>query len=109
MERCKRSGGVVHVAASGEASWHGFACAIVEGLKARGIKLAVEQVVPISTDQYPTKARRPRNSRLDLTRLQSVFGITPPHWQDALSPELDRLAQELGAGQGVAPRSKARY
>ena len=76
-ERCKRSGGVVHMAASGEVSWHGFACAIVDGLKARGVKLAVEQVVPISTDQYPTKARRPRNSRLDLTRLQSVFGITP--------------------------------
>jgi dTDP-4-dehydrorhamnose reductase len=93
-ERCKRSGGVVHMAASGEVSWHGFASAIVEGLKARGVKLAAEQVVPISTDQYPTKARRPRNSRLDLTRLQSVFGITPAHWQDALMPELDRLAQE---------------
>ena len=94
-ERCKRSGGVVHVAASGEASWHGFACAIVEGLKARGVKLAVEQVVPISTDQYPTKARRPRNSRLDLTRLQSVFGITPPHWQDAL------VAGTRSAGAGI--------
>ena len=97
LECCKRSGGVVHMAASGEVSWHGFACAIVDGLKARGVELAVEQVVPISTDQYPTKARRPRNSRLDLTRLQSVFGITPPHWQDALSPELDRLARELSA------------
>jgi dTDP-4-dehydrorhamnose reductase len=94
LECCKRSGGVVHTAASGEVSWHGFACAIVDGLKARGVELAVEQVVPIGTDQYPTKARRPRNSRLDLTRLQSVFGITPPHWQDALTPELDRLAQE---------------
>jgi dTDP-4-dehydrorhamnose reductase len=91
-ERCRQSGGVVHVAASGEVSWHGFACAIGEGLKARGIKLAVEQIVPIGTDEYPTKARRPRNSRLDLTRLRSVFGITPPPWQDALSPELDQLA-----------------
>ena len=92
--RAAQSGGLVHVAAAGETSWHGFACAIVEGLKARGIKLAVEQIAPISTDQYPTKARRPRNSRLDLTRLQSVFGITPPHWQEALALELDRLAGE---------------
>jgi dTDP-4-dehydrorhamnose reductase len=96
-ERCKRSGGVVHMAASGETSWHGFACAIVEGLRARGIKLSVEQVVPISTDQYPTKARRPGNSRLDLTRLRSVFDVTPPSWQDALVPELDRSAWELSA------------
>jgi dTDP-4-dehydrorhamnose reductase len=99
-ERCKQSGGTVHVAASGEVSWHGFACATVDGLKARGIKLAVEQVVPIGTDQYPTKAQRPRNSRLDLTRMQSVFGITPPHWQEALSPELDRLAREFGNTPG---------
>jgi dTDP-4-dehydrorhamnose reductase len=99
LECCKRSGGVVHMAASGEASWHGFACAIVEGLKARGLKLAIEQVVPISTDQYPTKAQRPRNSRLNLTRLQSVFDITPPSWQDALSPELNHLAREFGSAQ----------
>jgi dTDP-4-dehydrorhamnose reductase len=95
-ERCKQSGGVVHVAASGEVSWHGFACAIVEGLQTRGVKLAVERVVPISTEQYPTSAQRPRNSRLDLTRLQSVFGITPPHWQEALAAELNHLARELG-------------
>jgi dTDP-4-dehydrorhamnose reductase len=96
QQRCTRSGGLVHVAAIGEASWHGFACAIVEGLKARGITLAVQHVAPISTDQYPTKARRPHNSRLDLTRLQSVFGVTPPHWQEALSLELDQLAREFG-------------
>jgi dTDP-4-dehydrorhamnose reductase len=98
--RCPQCGGLVHVAAAGETSWHGFACAIVEGLTERGIRLAVEHVAPISTDQYPTKARRPRNSRLDLARLQSVFGITPPHWQEALSPELDRLAQEFGDAWG---------
>ncbi len=99
-QRSAQSGGLVHLAAAGETSWHGFACAIVEGLKARGVKLAVEQIVPISTDQYPTKARRPRNSRLDLTRLQSVFGITPPHWQEALALELDRLALELSSAAG---------
>jgi dTDP-4-dehydrorhamnose reductase len=94
-ECCKRSGGVVHLAASGEVSWHGFACAIVDGLQARGVKLAVERVVPIGTDQYPTKAPRPRNSRLDLTRLQSVFAITPLHWQEALAAELNHLAREF--------------
>jgi dTDP-4-dehydrorhamnose reductase len=91
-----QSGGLIHVAAAGETSWHGFACAIVEGLRERGIRLTVERVAPISTDQYPAKAPRPLNSRLDLMRLQSVFGITPPHWQEALSLELDRLAAEFG-------------
>jgi dTDP-4-dehydrorhamnose reductase len=95
--RCTQSGGLVHVAAAGATSWHGFACAIVEGLRERGIRLAAERVAPISTDQYPTKARRPLNSRLDLTRLQSAFGMMPPHWQMALSPELDQLAAEFSS------------
>jgi dTDP-4-dehydrorhamnose reductase len=90
-----RAGGLVHVATSGATSWHGFATAIVEGLRARGVKLAVERVVPIRTEDYPVKATRPRNSRLDLTRLAEVFGIVPPLWSEALAIELDALAVEL--------------
>jgi dTDP-4-dehydrorhamnose reductase len=99
-ENCGRAGGLVHLAACGETSWCGFACAIVEGLKARGVALAVEQIVPIASEDYRTKAKRPRNSRLDLSRLQTVFGIAPPSWQNALVPELDRLARELTATNG---------
>jgi dTDP-4-dehydrorhamnose reductase len=93
--RSAQANGLVHVAASGETSWHGFACAIVEGLKHRGVSLAVEDVIPISTDKYPARAKRPHNSRLDLTRLQTVFGIVPRHWRTALEPELDKVAHEI--------------
>jgi dTDP-4-dehydrorhamnose reductase len=96
-ELCARAGGVVHLGASGETSWYGFAGAIVDGLRARGVTLAVERIVPIAAKDYPTKAQRPRNSRLDLRRLQTLLGITPPLWQNALAPELDRLAQEFKA------------
>ncbi len=99
-ERCAGAGGLVHLAASGETSWYGFACAIVDGLKARGVAVAAKRIVPITSADYPTKARRPQNSRLDLSRLQSIFGIAPPPWQNALSPELDRLARELTATNG---------
>jgi dTDP-4-dehydrorhamnose reductase len=99
-ERCAGAGGLVHLAASGETSWYGFVCAIVEGLKARGVAVAAKRIVPIASADYPTKARRPQNSRLDLSRLQSIFGITPPSWHIALSPELDRLARELTATNG---------
>jgi dTDP-4-dehydrorhamnose reductase len=94
-ERFAASGGLVNVAASGVTSWHGFAAAIVEGLKRRGVALAAENVVPIRTGDYPTKARRPANSRFDLSRLSRVFGIETPAWDVALAPELDRLADEL--------------
>jgi dTDP-4-dehydrorhamnose reductase len=93
-ERFGKAGGLVNVAASGEASWHGFAVQIVEGLRSRGIELAVQRIVPLRTDEYPTKAKRPQNSRFDLARLRNLFGISPPSWNDALSRELDLTAQE---------------
>ena len=95
--RCGEANGLVNLVASGETSWHGFASAIVEGLKERNVALAVEHVCPITSAEYPTRATRPHNSRLDLTRLHNIFGITTPHWRDALAPELDALAQELAA------------
>ena len=94
-DRCALSNGIVHLTASGETNWHGFACAIVDGLRKRGVKLTVNEVVPIKTEDYPTPAKRPLNSRLDLTRLCQVFKIAPARWLDALDPELDVLAEEL--------------
>ena len=83
--------GLVHLAASGEASWYDFASAIVAGLRSCAVSLAVKRVLPIRTDQYPTPAKRPYNSRLDLSRLKSIFGITPPQWDVALGVELDQM------------------
>lgn len=93
--RWSRAGGTIHLSASGETSWHGFASAIVEGLRARDVALAVESLVPITSAEFPTKARRPRNSRLDIARLRAEFGIETPAWSTALEPELDHLAKEL--------------
>src|SRR5262249_16998090 len=95
--RARKAQGLVHFAAAGEASWHDFATAIVDGLRARGIPLAVEPITPIPTEAYPTRAMRPRNSRLDCGRIHEVFGVTPPRWQDVLDRELDVLAAELAA------------
>jgi len=92
---CARAKGLVNLSAAGETSWHGFATAIVDGLKARGMTLAIEQVHPIPSEAYPTRAKRPRNSRLDLSRLRQVFGVTPRPWRDALASELNLLAKEL--------------
>jgi dTDP-4-dehydrorhamnose reductase len=94
-DRCAQAKGLVHLAARGETSWHGFACAIVEGLRRHGAPLAVADIIPIGTAEYPTRAKRPHNSRLDLARLKTVFGIAPPFWKVALAIELDKLAKEL--------------
>lgn len=86
---------VYHVACSGVTSWHGFAVAILDGLRNRGIAVMADDVVPIATSEYPTKAKRPANSRLDLSRLKASFGLVPPAWETALAVELDALARDL--------------
>jgi dTDP-4-dehydrorhamnose reductase len=93
--RAARAQGLVHVCATGEASWHRFASAIIDGLRSRGVKLNAARVVPIRSDEFPTRAKRPLNSRLDLARLHELFGVRPPHWEQAIEPELDQLAAEL--------------
>jgi dTDP-4-dehydrorhamnose reductase len=106
-ERFQNAGGLIHVAASGETNWYGFAQAIVDGLKVRGITLAVESVAPIHTTEYPTRARRPANSRLNLTRLKTVFGISTPTWDKALAIELDDLATEMASSSPKRVHSAA--
>lgn len=88
--------GIVHLAASGEASWHSFATEIVGGLRSRGVSLAVERIIPIKSEEWAVAARRPLNSRLSLKRLRAVFKIEPPDWRRLLDTELDRLLMEPG-------------
>lgn len=82
-------GGIVDVACSGETSWHGFAMAIVEGMRARGVELKVKTIAAIETAEYPTKAKRPGNSRLSLAGLNYSFGVIPMSWDRAFEIELD--------------------
>lgn len=83
--------GLVHMSASGETSFHGFTTAIVERLRRRDIQLAVDKITAIDTKDFPTKAVRPLNCRLDKSRLAQAFGVTMQNWQDSLDAEMDDL------------------
>jgi dTDP-4-dehydrorhamnose reductase len=98
-ERFTNAGGIVNIAASGQATWFDFATAIVDGLRARDISLKVKAITPVKTEDYPTKAKRPKNSRFDLAQLAQQFAIVPPHWKEGLAVELDALALEMKEGQ----------
>jgi dTDP-4-dehydrorhamnose reductase len=91
---CEASG-IYHLAGQGETSWHGFAAAIFSNLARRGQSVSVLEA--IATEDYPTPARRPRNSRLDSSKAARVFGVQLPQWQVSLETCLDRLmAEEVG-------------
>lgn len=65
--------GVYHATNEGYCSWYEFACEI---FKQAGVTVKVN---PIKTEDYPTKARRPKNSRLYKSPL-----IELENWEDAL-------------------------
>ena len=87
-----RHGGILHAACAGETTWHGFASAIFDEARMHGFRLAVNTVEPIATSQYPTPARRPPYSVLDLNRLKQEFRLAPAPWRDALIEVMDQLA-----------------
>jgi dTDP-4-dehydrorhamnose reductase len=99
QQKFREAGGLVHLAASGEISRHGFACAIVDGLRKRGEQLAVADIAAVTSAEYRAKASRPRNARLGMTRLETVFGLRTPDWRQALDRELDELARDRQDGE----------
>jgi dTDP-4-dehydrorhamnose reductase len=88
--RERDAGGIYHLAAAGETTWHGFAAAIFAGWARRGGR--VPALEAITTAQYPTAAWRPANSRLDCSKAARVFGLALPPWRSSLERCLDELA-----------------
>ncbi|ATD68529.1 dTDP-4-dehydrorhamnose reductase [Luteimonas chenhongjianii] len=84
--------GTWHLTATGETSWHGFAEAIFAGAVERGLLARAPKVEAITTADYPTPAKRPAYSRLDISSLERDFGIALPSWQAALDGVLATLA-----------------
>jgi dTDP-4-dehydrorhamnose reductase len=85
--------GIYHVAAAGETSWHGYARFVVQQARQAGrtLKAGPEQVLPISTADYPTPAKRPHNSRLNCKLFQNTFGLKLPHWENGVAGLLDEI------------------
>ena len=79
--------GVYHASNEGFCSWYEYACAIMEqaGLPAR--------VLPVSSEQYPSRAKRPMNSRMSKDKLTENGFQRLPSWQDALQRYLAELKE----------------
>jgi dTDP-4-dehydrorhamnose reductase len=81
--------GIFHMTGGGDTNWAEFATAIYAASAAAGGPSAC--VVPISTSENPTAARRPANSRLDNNRLANIHGVRLPRWQQSLPACIERL------------------
>ena len=82
-------GGIYHAAGAGETTWCRFAEAIMKTSATKGGPSC--RVRAIATSEYPVRAKRPANSRLDCSKLARTFGIRLPPWQGSLDACLDEL------------------
>ncbi|WP_462381127.1 dTDP-4-dehydrorhamnose reductase [Pseudomonas sp. Marseille-QA0892] len=85
--------GVYHLAASGETTWCGLARYALEQAERAGVPLTVRahEIEAITTERYPTPAPRPRNSRLNVAKLEEAFHLRMPDWQQGVQRVLNEL------------------
>lgn len=88
-DRDEKYRGILHLTGTGEASWAEFAREVLQAAEAYG-RPPVE-VMPIASDQYPSVARRPANSRLSGEKLRQVHGIVLPDWRISTRKVVDTL------------------
>jgi dTDP-4-dehydrorhamnose reductase len=93
-----RKYGTYHLVADGETSWHGYAQWVVTKANALGLKtkIAPDAIRAITTKEYPMPAPRPSNSRLDTSKVMSVFGLNLPSWRDEVAIVLEKLIHSDG-------------
>lgn len=80
--------GLFHFSNRGQTSWYGFADAIRRVAGIENCKL-----VPVTTAEYPTAARRPAYSVMDLTKISNRFRVEIPTWEEALQRCLQKILQ----------------
>ncbi|MBJ6879709.1 dTDP-4-dehydrorhamnose reductase [Vibrio cholerae] len=86
--------GVYHFSGLPHVSWHEFACTIFDKARDQGILNKSLQVNAITTQEYPTPAKRPANSRLDTQKIHQHFGVVASDWKTALNHLIDYKSEE---------------
>ncbi|MDE2257932.1 MAG: dTDP-4-dehydrorhamnose reductase [Xanthomonadaceae bacterium] len=84
--------GTYHLCAAGQCTWFDFAGAIFARALAAGLIARAPRLVPISTTEYPTRARRPAYSVLDCSKIRDAFGLHLPEWRAGLDAVIGELA-----------------
>ncbi|MTJ07976.1 MULTISPECIES: dTDP-4-dehydrorhamnose reductase [unclassified Anabaena] len=85
--------GIYHYTNSGVASWYDLAIAIFEEAEKLGFPLTIENIIPITTPEYPTPTKRPAYSVLACEKISKILGTYPPHWRQRLRLMLKELQE----------------
>ena len=80
--------GVFHFSNYGEASWYDFAAKIAEFSNSK------VKIKGITTEEFPTPAKRPKRSTMSLDKIEKVYGVEPIYWENSLEECIEILAKQ---------------
>ncbi|KFF28641.1 dTDP-4-dehydrorhamnose reductase [Chryseobacterium vrystaatense] len=80
--------GVFHFSNYPETTWFEFAKKIAE------FSNSTVQLNPLTTEQYPTPAKRPVRSTMSLDKIEEIYKIEPKHWENSLEESVKILIQQ---------------
>lgn len=82
---------IYHFTNSGAISWYDFAVTIFEEAKKLNYDLKIKEVIPITSDEYPTPAKRPAYSVLNNQKISKKLGYYPFYWRNSLREMLIKM------------------
>ena len=85
--------GLYHLVAGGETTWCEYARFVVSEALAVGrpLKLSPDEIRAIPSSEYPSAAKRPANSRLNICKVRKIFGLELPDWQNGVRHVLQQI------------------
>lgn len=86
--------GHYHLVPTGDTTWYEYAQFIFDLAKKQGETLMIKEVLPTTTDNYPTPAKRPLNSRLNNQKIQTNFQLHLPEWQQGVEQTVIELLEK---------------
>ncbi len=88
--------GIYHLTPPGKVSWYDFASYIINQAVENKMTLQLKPngINPIPATSYPSPTKRPRDSRLDSTKISKIFGIRLPEWQTHIQEFIKKWALE---------------
>ena len=91
FSRNKNKWGIYHYQGMPHVSWFDFAKHIFQSAQKKSIIQHVPKLAPVKSTDYPTAAKRPLNSKLDVTKISTEFAIEPSDWQSGLEDVLGKM------------------
>lgn len=90
--------GVYHACAAGETTWFHFAEEFLRLARLAEPNQRFARLIPITTAEYPTPAKRPPNSRMDCEKLSRLLGFSMPRWQDSTAAVMEEVLSRTPVG-----------